>query len=72
MSCHILAIVAVIAIVTATGCTTQQLYTTSQSWQRNQCTRLVDQLERERCQVNAGASYETYTKQSDLENKQGK
>lgn len=60
------------ALTVATGCATQQLYSTGQSWQRNQCTRLVDQLERERCLANAGASYETYKKQSDLENTQGK
>lgn len=65
-------LITVVALAAATGCTTQQLYTTGQSWQRNQCTRLVDQQERERCMANAGASYETYKKQSDLENTQGK
>ncbi|OQW83647.1 MAG: hypothetical protein BVN30_05160 [Proteobacteria bacterium ST_bin16] len=72
MSARILAIVAAIAILTATGCTTQQLHNTGQAWQRNQCTQLVDQQERERCLANAGASYDTYKKQSDLENTQGK
>lgn len=72
MNPRILAIAVTVTMVTATGCTTQQLYTTGQSWQRNQCTRLVDQQERERCLANAGASYETYNKQSDLENTQGK
>lgn len=64
--------VAVAALMAATGCTTQQLYNTGQSWQRNQCTQLMDQQERERCMANAGSSYETYKKQSDLENMQGK
>ena len=68
MSCRILAA----ALAVTTGCTTQQLYTTGQSWQRNECTRLVDQQERERCQANASASYATYKKQSNLENTQGK
>lgn len=72
MNSRILAIVVTVTMVTTTGCTTQQLYTTGQSWQRNQCTRLMDQQERERCLANAGASYETYKKQSDLENTQGK
>ena len=66
------AAIATAALAVATGCTTQQLYSTGQSWQRNQCTRLVDQQERERCLANAGASYETYKKQSDLGNTQGK
>ena len=66
------AAVATATLTVATGCATQQLYYTGQAWQRNQCTRLVDQQERERCMANAGASYETYKKQSDLENTQGK
>jgi len=66
------AAIATAALAVATGCTTQQLYSTGQSWQRNQCTRLMDQQERERCLANASASYETYKKQSDLENTQGK
>ncbi|MBL8498331.1 hypothetical protein ABF87_06135 [Nitrosomonas sp. JL21] len=72
MNSRILAIVVTVTMVTTTGCTAQQLYTTGQSWQRNQCTRLMDQQERERCLANAGVSYETYKKQSDLENTQGK
>ncbi|MBS0496072.1 MAG: hypothetical protein JSR51_00275 [Proteobacteria bacterium] len=73
MNSRILATAAATAALTvATGCATQQLYSTGQAWQRNQCTQLVDQQERERCMTNAGASYETYKKQSDLENTQGK
>ena len=73
MNSRILTAAIVAATLTVTsGCATQQLYSTGQAWQRNQCTRLVDQQERERCMANAGASYETYKKQSDLENTQGK
>lgn len=46
------------------GCTAQQLYSTGQSWQRNECIRMLDQLERERCLSNANTPYETYKKQS--------
>ena len=66
------AAVATAALTVATGRATQQLYSTGQAWQRNQCIQLVDQQERERCLANAGASYETYKKQSDLENTPGK
>lgn len=73
MNFRVLAAAVVAATLTvATGCATQPLYSTGQSWQRNQCTQLVDQQERERCLANAGASYEAYKKQSDLENTQGK
>ncbi len=48
----------------ASGCTAQQLHSTGQSWQRNECTRMLDQWERERCLSNANTPYETYKKQS--------
>ena len=66
------AVIVAHTLTVATGCATNQLYSTGQAWQRNQCTRRVEQQERERCMANAGASYETYKKQSDLENTQGK
>ncbi|MBX3615919.1 hypothetical protein [Nitrosomonas sp.] len=51
--------------LTVSGCTAQQLYSTSQSWQRTQCTQMLDQLERERCLSNTSTPYETYKKQSE-------
>lgn len=60
----IIGIVAAI-VLTITGCAAQQLYTTGQAWQRNECYRMLDQLERERCLSNANTPYETYKKQSD-------
>jgi len=50
------------------GCSTQQLYGTGQAWQRNECQRLVDQYERERCLTNANTSYESYQKQMSIKN----
>ena len=72
MNSRILTAVVTAIVLATAGCTTQQLYSTGQLWQRNQCTRLMDQQERERCLASASASYETYKKQSDLENTQGK
>ncbi|WP_292923456.1 hypothetical protein [Nitrosomonas sp.] len=46
------------------GCTAQQLNSTGQSWQRNECARMLDQWERERCLSNASTPYEAYKKQS--------
>lgn len=59
----IISIAAAIGL-TVSGCTAQQLYSTGQSWQRNECTRMLDQLERERCLSNANTPYEAYKKQS--------
>jgi hypothetical protein len=42
------------------GCTSQQLYATGQSYQRNQCLHLADPGDRDRCLGNAEASYDEY------------
>lgn len=42
------------------GCTSQQLYATGQSYQRNQCLHLADYGDRDRCLGNAEASYDEY------------
>jgi hypothetical protein len=47
----------------ASGCTWQQAYSASQTWQRNACNRLVEQIERERCLSNATMTYEDYRRQ---------
>jgi len=58
----LVAVLSAVSILTP-GCSTQQLYGTGQAWQRNECQRLVDQYERERCLTNANTSYDTYQKQ---------
>jgi hypothetical protein len=42
------------------GCTTQQLYSTGQSWQRQECLRLPDLAERDRCLRSTARSYEEF------------
>ena len=49
----------------ASGCTWQQAYSAGQQWQRNACNRLVEQIERERCLINASMPYEDYRRQSE-------
>jgi hypothetical protein len=49
----------------ASGCTWQQAYSAGQGWQRNQCNRLVEQTERERCLSNANMPYEDYRRQTE-------
>ncbi len=56
--------IAATALSTGTGCTTQQLYSTGQAWQRNECNRLMDQQERSRCLSSTSTSYEAYKQQS--------
>jgi hypothetical protein len=49
----------------ATGCSWQQAYSSAQGWQRNQCYRLVEQTERDRCLSNANMAYEDYQRQTE-------
>ena len=45
------------------GCSWQQAYYVTQSWQQGQCQRLVDGNERDRCLANARMSYSDYRQQ---------
>lgn len=42
------------------GCSTQQLYSSAQQWQRQECHKLPDAAERERCLKSQATSYERY------------
>lgn len=45
------------------GCTAQQLYASGQSWQRDQCFRLVDAAQRDRCLSRTWVSYDQYERE---------
>ena len=53
-----------IAVLVA-GCSWQQGYLSAQGWQRNQCQRLPDQTERERCLASGAMSYDEYRRRSE-------
>ena len=38
-----------LAIAVLDGCTSEQAYSGGQAWQRNECNRLPDSMERTRC-----------------------
>jgi hypothetical protein len=61
---------AALILLTATGCTSRQVYDTGQSYQRNRCERLLDQAERQRCLERAGTTYDDYKQET--ERKSGK
>jgi hypothetical protein len=48
-----------------TACSSPQAYGTGQAWQRNECNKIIDAQERQRCMANANVSYETYQRQQD-------
>jgi hypothetical protein len=55
---------AAIAAVALQGCSSQQLYATGQAWQQNECNKIVDMQERQRCMSKASSSYDTYQRQA--------
>jgi len=54
-----------LVVAAVSGCSWQQAYSSAQGWQRNQCNRLVDETERERCLANANMTYEEYRSRSE-------
>lgn len=47
------------------GCTSHQLYGAGQAWQRNECIKVFDQQEHNRCMANTNMSYEDYKRETE-------
>lgn len=56
---------AVLFSLAVPACSWEQAYYATQTWQRNECNRLPDASERERCMNRNTASYGAYRKQAD-------
>jgi hypothetical protein len=52
------------------GCTSQQTYYSAQAWQRNECGKIVDQGEYQRCMSKTNTSYDDYKRQTEDTKKQ--
>jgi hypothetical protein len=53
-------VVASLLVPALSACSTEALYGTTQAWQRNQCERLMDRGDRERCLSRTAVPYEQY------------
>ena len=62
MTC-LLALTSIIGLLS--GCSSRQLYGVGQEWQKNECNKIVDMQERNRCMSATATSYEDYKRQSD-------
>ena len=49
----------------APGCSTQTMYESTKAWQRNECQKLQDKAERDRCLDRSNASYDSYRQQAE-------
>jgi hypothetical protein len=55
---------ALIAISNA-GCSSQQAYSTGQAMQRNECNKINDFQDRQRCMEKANMSHDAYQRQAE-------
>jgi hypothetical protein len=53
-----------------TGCSIEQAYYTAQGWQRNQCNKIPDKADFDRCMSQSQTSYESYEQQTRQNRKQ--
>lgn len=60
----LLAITALVACVGCLGCSSQQLYGTGQAMQRNECNKLADLAERQRCMEAVNRSHDSYEREA--------
>jgi hypothetical protein len=58
-------LIAAAAALLLFGCSTQQLYNTTQAWQRQECMKMPDVQERQRCLDSNARSYEDYRRQAE-------
>jgi len=47
------------------GCSTQMAYYSGQGWQRQQCFKIEDMQQRQRCLKSASTSYEDYQREAE-------
>jgi hypothetical protein len=55
----------IVALWCLSGCTTEQAYNSAQAWQQNQCIKIPDEAEFDRCMSKANTSYESYKRQTE-------
>lgn len=61
----------VLPLVLLAACSSKELYQTGQGWQKQECQKLQDTAERQRCEKSAALSYERYKAEAEAaKNKQ--
>jgi hypothetical protein len=59
-------VIAAMAIVLLSACSADRLYRSGQGWQRNQCNRLPDKTDFDRCVARASTPYESYQRSTEV------
>jgi hypothetical protein len=55
----------ILVVVGGAGCSSQQLYGGGHAWQQQECSKLMDAQERNRCMASAKRSYDEYKREAD-------
>jgi len=58
-------LMALLVALSLSACTTEQAYYTAQEWKRNQCNKLPDKAEVDRCMSDTNTAYESYKRQTE-------
>ncbi|MDH3210544.1 MAG: hypothetical protein OEL91_09240 [Burkholderiaceae bacterium] len=62
---HLILVSITIAACGLAGCSSWRAYATGQAWQRNECNKLIDRQERQRCVAEVDATYEEYQRDAE-------
>jgi len=55
---------AILIILFQAGCSAQQMFATGQAYQRNQCLRILDKVQRDYCMDQISTGYEEYKRET--------
>jgi hypothetical protein len=58
-------IVVMAVALSAAACSPQQFYGVGQTWQRNECNKIIDSQERARCNASASKSFDAYQREAE-------
>ena len=56
----LLALAALILVSFVAACTSEQMYNSAHGWRQNQCSKILDKAQNDRCMAQADAPYGSY------------
>jgi hypothetical protein len=59
------ALMILLTVTQLAACSARQAYGSAQAWQRNECKKLIDKTDYDRCMSSAATDYETYRRQTE-------
>jgi hypothetical protein len=66
MRATLLVLLIAVQAVALSACTSRMAYESGQAWQRNECNKLTDVQERQRCMARVNMPYDRYQREADV------